>query len=118
MTIKTNSSMLLGGVTLALVLFSLPGCSTAPLIGVKPSDPPPQIAYLGAQDAKGNEYLTWQNVSSFGVVPDELKSIGNQRCSLLGTNLTALGYHPAAKDQTGKTIQGGGFFCAPTLLGN
>jgi hypothetical protein len=118
MTHKINSLTLLGGATIACVLFTLQGCSMAPLIGAKPSDPPPQIAYLGARDAKGNEHLTWQNVSSFGPVPTELKSAGDQRCKLLGAGLTALGYHPSAKDQTGKSIQGGGFFCAPTLMGN
>jgi hypothetical protein len=113
-----NRPTLLGFATIAVVLITLQGCSMAPLIGAKPSDPPPQIAYLGARDAKGNEHLTWENISSFGPVPNELKSAGDQSCKSLGAGLTALGYHPSAKDQTGKSIQGGGFFCAPTLMGN
>jgi hypothetical protein len=117
MTIKMNYPIF-GFLTITGMTLALLGCSTAPLIGNVPSDPPPKIAYLGARDVKGNEYLTWENVSSFGAVPSQLKSTGDQRCMQLGSSLRALGYHPAAKDQTGKAIEGGGFFCAPTLMGN
>lgn len=116
MSIKMNRKVF-GLLSIGFLTLALQACSTAPMIGATPSDPPPKISYLGARDVKGNEYLTWENVSSFGAVPGEIKSTGDQSCMRLGSGLRALGYHPAARDQSGKTIQGGGFFCAPSLSG-
>lgn len=105
-----------GWASCALLILNLQGCSMAPMIGAKPSDPPPRIVHLGARDAKGNEYVTWQNVSSFGPVPAELKKLGDDSCMRIEDRLRAVGYHPAATDQFGQRMAGGGFFCTPVVL--
>ena len=98
-------------------LLVLAGCSTGAKIGSAPSDPPPQIAFLGARDAQGNDYLTWENFGSFGPVPAELQQTGDDACRAISAELRAGGYHPAAKDRKGNTIPGGGYFCQTTLQG-
>jgi hypothetical protein len=98
-----------------LLALLVAGCSTAPMIGSAPSDPPPQIAFLGARDGKGTDYLTWENVSSFGPVPAELQAVGNASCQAVAPSLRAIGYHPQAKDRKGVTLPGGGFFCQPSV---
>lgn len=55
--------------------------------------------------------LEWDRPSAFGRVPPQLQARGNVVCSILGKDVTALGYNPNAQDQYGKTIPGGGFFC-------
>lgn len=96
---------------------ALMGCaSQGILIGESPSDPPPQIVYLGAQDAKGQEYKTWINVSSFGRVPPELQAVGDLSCMRTSLELRAVGFHPRAKDLSGQAVPGGGFFCQLTPL--
>ena len=91
---------------------SLIGCaSQGVLIGETPSDPPPQIVYLGARDSKGQEYMTWENVSSFGRVPPELQAVGDLSCMRNALELRATGFHPHAKDVRGQAVPGGGFFC-------
>ena len=91
---------------------ALLGCaSLGVLIGETPSDPPPQIVYIGARDAKGQEYVTWENVSSFGRVPPALQAVGDLSCMRNGLALRATGFHPKARDTSGKTVAGGGFFC-------
>lgn len=90
----------------------LAGCaSQGVLIGETPSDPPPQLVFLGARDAKNQDYLTWENVSSFGQVPPALKAAGDASCMRLGSELRATGYHPHARDRNGREMPGGGFFC-------
>lgn len=93
------------------------GCaSQGMVVGEQPSDPPPQIVFLGAHDAKGVDYLTWENVSSFGQVPPELKAAGDLGCMRIDITLRALGYHPKARNRAGETMDGGGFFCQPPLV--
>lgn len=94
----------------------LAACSMAPLIGDRYGEPPPEVAYLGAKDAKGNEYLTWVNVSSFGPVPAHLQAAGDINCMKMGFVLRAIGYHPQAKDLKGRTTTSGGFYCQPQPL--
>lgn len=97
---------------LAAVASGLVGCaSQSILIGESPSEPPPQIVYLGARDAKGQEYKTWENVSSFGRVPAQLQAIGDLSCMRNSLQLRAVGYHPRAKDILGQVVPGGGFYC-------
>ena len=96
----------------------LSGCSTGVLIGEVPSDPPPQIVYLGEVDrTTGRDYLTWKDIPSFGNVPSDLKSLGDMSCMQYGMDLRAIGYHPKAKDRKGNEIPGGGFYCSPQFLG-
>ena len=103
------------GVT--LLPLALLGCaSEALLIGEIPSDPPPQIVYLGARDAKGQEYMTWENVSSFGRVPEQLQAVGDLSCMRNGLALRATGFHPNARDLRGQAVPGGGFFCQLALI--
>lgn len=112
MQIKFNRA----GLGLAFAVLGLSGCSLAPLIGKSYGEPPPQVAYLGAKDVNGAEYLTWDRVSSFGPVPEELQAAGHLRCMKLGSTLRAAGYHPRALDVQGKPTPGGGFFCQPQPL--
>ena len=94
----------------------LAGCvSNGILIGETPSDPPPQLAFLGARNAKNQDYLTWENVSSFGRVPAALKAAADTSCMRLSLDLRAAGYHPHARDRNGHDIPGGGFYCQPVL---
>jgi len=104
------------GLGLAFAVLGLSGCSVAPLIGTSYGEPPPQVAFLGAKDVNGVEYLTWVRVSSFGPVPEALQAVGHLRCMKLGTSLRAVGYHPRALDLQGKPTPGGGFFCQPQPL--
>ena len=113
---KSGHKLILNGIILTSATLSLNGCSKGVLIGAEPSDPPPAIAFLGARDAQGNDYLTWRNVSSFGPVPAELQQIGDEACKAVNTSLRASGYHPEAKDRKGNTIPGGGYFCQPSLI--
>lgn len=92
---------------------ALAACSTAALIGDHYGEPPPEVAHLGARDPKGNEYLTWVNVSSFGPVPAHLQAAGDINCMKIGFTLRAIGYHPQAKDLKGRTTPSGGFYCQP-----
>jgi hypothetical protein len=99
----------------ALSLFG--GCaSQGLLIGEKPGDPAPQIVFLGARDAQGKDYLTWENVPSFGKVPAEFQAVGDLSCMRVSQNLRATGYHPRALDRYSKPIPGGGYFCQVALL--
>lgn len=92
---------------------ALTGCSSGLLIGEVPTDPAPQIVYLGDIDrVTGKDYLTWKDVPSFGQVPTELQAIGDIGCMQYGIDLRAIGYHPKAKDRKGNEIPGGGFYCS------
>ena len=62
--------------------------------------------------ATGNQnLLEWDRPEAFGRVPAHLQSRGNVVCSILGKDITAIGYNPNALDQNGKAIPGGGYFC-------
>lgn len=108
-------------IKLSLMLASLGvlvGCaSQGVLIGAEPSEPPPRIVFLGARDAAGQDYLTWENVSSFGRVPQNLQAAGDISCMRVDLNLRATGYHPRARDRSGKAMPGGGYFCQLAVLG-
>jgi len=94
----------------------LAGCaSQGVLIGDRPTDPPPQIVFLGARDAANKDYLTWENVTSFGRVPSDLQAVGDLSCMRVDLALRATGYHPQALDRQGKSIPGGGYFCQLNL---
>lgn len=102
---------------LLVMTLSLWGCATPSLVFTDtPSEPPPQIAYLGARDAQGQQYKTWLNVMSFARVPAELQAVGDLSCMQNGLELRATGYHPRARDLQGNTVPGGGFFCQLAVL--
>lgn len=94
----------------------LSACSTGVLIGEKPTEPPPQVVFLGAVNEKGVEYLTWDRPWAFGKVPEELKASGDISCMKTGINMRATGYHPRALDRQGKPTPGGGYFCQVGVL--
>jgi hypothetical protein len=64
-----------------------------------------------------NGVLGWNQPSLFGAVPDEHKARGDAVCHKAQPGFEAAAYHPAAKDEAGKAIVGGGFFCAPKRHG-
>ena len=100
---------LLSGLSATLLLA---GCvSQGIVMGEMPSEPAPQLAFLGARNAKNQDYLTWENVSSFGKVPPQLQATADVSCMRLGLELRATGYHPHARGRNGQEIPGGGFFC-------
>jgi hypothetical protein len=96
---------------LSAAMLGLSGCSTGSLIGNKYGDPPPQVVFLGAVDAKGQDYLTWHRPWAFGPVPGELQAVGDINCMQVELTLRATGYHPKALDRKGNSVPGGGFFC-------
>ncbi len=98
--------------TLGLLLV---GCAQGSLMGDVPSDPPPRLAMLGAKDAKGHEYMTWEHPGSFGKVPADRKSAGDITCMKLQINLRAQGYHPRALNVQGKPFSGGAYYCQVSL---
>jgi len=103
----------LRSVPLIAPVVTLLGCSQGVMIGNAPSNPAPQIVFLGAKDKTGDDYLTWRDVPSFGQVPAELKAKGDISCMQYDLTLRAVGYHPDALDRRGNRIDGGGFFCSP-----
>lgn len=96
---------------LTAVAMSLTGCSTGSVVGDKYGDLPPQVVFLGAVDAKGQDYLTWDRPGSFGPVPKELQGVGDISCMSVSLTLRAGGYHPKALDRKGNLVPGGGFYC-------
>lgn len=56
--------------------------------------------------------LGWDRPSLFGRVPPEAQPRGARVCKALDVNFVAVGFHPDAKDEGGRSIEGGGFFCA------
>ncbi len=112
------SKHLTGPFWLAALTLALAGCSNAPLIGERPSDPPPQVVSMGARDSQGQEYLTWKRISAFGPVPASLQAVGDIRCMRVGIQLRAVGYHPHALDRAGNPLPAGGYFCEVGLPGS
>jgi hypothetical protein len=72
--------------------------------------PPRLLLSLG-----GN--VNWDNSSKFGLIPNELFAEAQELCEKFnengGISYKAIGYHPKAQDLEGKSIIGGGYFCAP-----
>jgi hypothetical protein len=95
----------------ANLILAISGCSTGSIIQSGYGDPPPQIAFLGARDAAGKDYLTWHRPWAFGPVPAEMQAIADISCMKVDFSLRATGYHPMALDRRGNPIPGGGFFC-------
>lgn len=72
-----------------------------------------QPASLAPRLVTVNGILGWDRPNAFGMVPPDLKAKGQQVCDRAGNGLEAIAYHPRARDQKLKVIEGGGFFCAP-----
>ncbi len=100
---------------MSAVGLTLAACAPGVLMGDLPSDPPPQLAMLGAKDAKGHEYMTWENPGSFGKVPADRKAAGDITCMKLAMNLRAQGYHPRALNVRGQPFPGGAYYCQLAL---
>lgn len=60
-----------------------------------------------------NGVLGWDQPVLFGAVPAEHKARGDAVCAKAQPGFEAAAYHPAAMDESGQAIVGGGFFCAP-----
>jgi hypothetical protein len=57
----------------------------------------------------------WNNVGNFGPVPAAQAALGVQICARMDTpdnHYEPTGYHSKAQGLNGRTIPGGGFFCA------
>ena len=93
------------------------GCTSGVRIGEVPSEPAPQIVFLGAKDNDGIDYLTWKDIPSFGRVPTELQAVGDHSCMNYDLILRAVGYHPQARGRDGNKLPGGGFYCAVRSTG-
>ena len=65
-----------------------------------------------------NGVLGWDQPGLFGEVPEEHKIRGDAVCSKAQPGFEAAAYHPAAQDEAGKPLKGGGFFCAPKRNGS
>lgn len=73
--------------------------------GKKPDRVPPKL-----QSAVLSNEMLWDRPEAFGPVPKSKSKLGKQVC---GADKTAIGYHPKAQDEKGKTFPKGGFLCAP-----
>ena len=93
--------------TCILGLGTLAACETT-VVGSGFGSPPPMIV----QSERG---LAWNSAASFGPVPPADQARGDAICAAVptvnGGTPRAIGYHPAATDQKGVPIEGGGFFC-------
>jgi len=107
---SVSQSIVLGALALSLV-----GCSHGNLMRGEPTDPPPRLAMFGAQDAKGQQYMTWDRAEAFGRVPADRQAAGDITCMKLQINLRAQGYHPRALNLQGQAFPGGAFFCQVSL---
>lgn len=61
--------------------------------------------------------LGWNQPGLFGAVPGAHKARGDSICAKSQPGFEAIAFHPAAKDEAGKPVPGGGFFCAPKRNG-
>lgn len=73
--------------------------------GDKPAEKAPHLTRLDG-------VLGWDRPAAFGAVPQALQARGDAVCANAGRTLHAIGYHPAALDEKGQPIPGGGYFCA------
>lgn len=58
--------------------------------------------------------LSWSNAAAFAPVPESEAARGAAICAAVpttGGTARAVGYHPAALDQNGNLVPGGGFLC-------
>ena len=104
-------------IIISILTLALAGCAAGVRIGEAPSDPAPQIVFMGAKDVDGIDYLTWRNIPSFGQVPAELQAGGDHSCMNYDLVLRAIGYHPQARGRDGAVLPGGGFYCAVRSTG-
>jgi len=105
-TFKQSPRLALSIAALALVGCASSGPQTA-LTDLPNIESPPKLVVGTA----GKNQLEWDDPSKFGRVPQNLSQRGDSICSILGRNVVALGYHPAALDAAGSVIPGGGFLC-------
>ena len=77
-----------------LTALTLGGCTGGALVSSAPADTPPQLVKLGARDAQGREYLTWDRPAAFGPVPADLQAAGDLSCMQGQIEMRAAGYHP------------------------
>lgn len=92
-------------------LSALVACSAIPVIGFAPSDTPPRMII----DSNDKKTERWDRPFAFGPVPASEEARGGKICSSLDkgdVKFKAIGYHPKAQNLSGKTFEGGGFFCA------
>jgi hypothetical protein len=80
--------------------------------GDRPGAVPPMLV-------RRNNIVGWDAPGAFGAVPSTEEARGDAVCgrALLMPVLKAYGYHPDARDESGRTILGGGFFCGPMRSG-
>lgn len=74
--------------------------------GGKPAPQPPQLV-------RSRGVLGWDQPGLFGLVPEAQKARGDAVCEKVRPGFEAVAFHPAALDEVGQKILGGGFFCAP-----
>lgn len=60
-----------------------------------------------------NGILGWDKPAAFGAVPAREQARGDVICGRLVAYHEAVAFHPAAQDEEGKPISGGGFLCGP-----
>jgi hypothetical protein len=91
--------------TLSVMAVGLSGGCTTRIPGPSsaPAETPPQLQYL-------DERYEWNDPTAFGPVPDALRSAGDDYCQRNGF-ARASGYHPLARDEKGRTFEGGGYYC-------
>lgn len=96
-------------------------CATAPAprMGAAPDGTPPQLVKTERKDpATGRVLLDWDRPGAFGDVAGDLKNHGDAACMAARADLEALGFHPLAKDENGKPLPGGGYYCFPKANGD
>jgi hypothetical protein len=102
----------------ALIAVTLVGCAGTVKIGESPSETPPQLVMTGERDQGGRELSTWDRPDAFGPVPADKRVLGSATCLTARVDLEAIGYHPKARDGSGREMPGGGFICAVKASGD
>lgn len=74
--------------------------------GDRPAEQAPQLV-------RTRGVLGWNQPGLFGAVPEAQKARGDAVCNKAQPGFEAAAYHPAALNEAGQAIAGGGFFCAP-----
>lgn len=109
--VKFSKMILLGSLALS-------ACTTTPRVGELPGSAAPQLVREGRQDASGRELLRWDRPGAFGRVTGTQKITGDIACMMAGIEFEAIGYHPKARDVSGKEMPGGGYYCAAKANGD